>query len=149
MTIYLIHRCNQALDGKPLAQILRSKAKAVDWPQFYVQWQQSYRDFASSYKPEAGAFKTVDEHYHDSLRDLIKQHGVDGLWTEDEIQDINKIWHRLNPWPDSSKGVDTLKFAGISNVDSFERQYVAIAGSLRVWVVAFCGCDICGGVWGL
>ncbi len=58
------------------------------------------------------AFKTVDDHHHDSLRALLDQHGISGLWTDDEVLQISRIWHYLEGWPDSSSGLMALKNQG-------------------------------------
>ena len=45
------------------------------------------------------------------LRDLIallEERGIEGL-TEAEVDHFNRIWHRLDPWPDSAAGLDRLR----------------------------------------
>jgi len=58
-------------------------------------------------------FKTVDQHHYDSLKSLLEYHELTGLWSEDEIGQISRIWHFLVPWPDSAEGLQALKDLGI------------------------------------
>ena len=41
-------------------------------------------------------------------RSLLVQFQIDGL-SEEEIDQINRAWHRLSPWPDSVGGLNRLK----------------------------------------
>ena len=66
-------------------------------------------------------YKTVDEHHLDSLRSILTTRGLvfprtdpstpaslihDGsLWDEAQIRDLSLIWHRLDPWPDTCRGI--------------------------------------------
>ena len=43
-----------------------------------------------------------------SLDRLVAEFGITGL-TEQDLVHINLGWHRLNPWPDSVKGLTRLK----------------------------------------
>jgi len=42
------------------------------------------------------------------LNDLLKPFGLGGL-SEEEIQHLNHVWHRLTPWPDSVPGLNRLR----------------------------------------
>ena len=42
------------------------------------------------------------------LDKLLPEYGLDKL-TEAELDDLNKAWHRLDPWPDSVAGLTRLK----------------------------------------
>ena len=59
------------------------------------------------------AFKTADDHHHNSLKDLLAQHRIDRLWTKDEVREISRIWHKLDPWSDSVDGLQAIKKRGL------------------------------------
>ena len=42
------------------------------------------------------------------LDDLLKSHQVSGL-SEADTQELNRVWHRLNPWPDVASGLARLR----------------------------------------
>ena len=43
-----------------------------------------------------------------ALENTLKEFQITGL-TEEEKDDWNRVWHRLNPWPDSIAGLTRLK----------------------------------------
>ncbi|KAK0515327.1 hypothetical protein JMJ35_002706 [Cladonia borealis] len=96
----------------------------VSWPDFAQEWRQSYYDFTRSQAAALSAptpvdtpppaFKSVDEHHHSSLRILLVKHGLTNLWTADEVHEISLIWHRLDAWPDSSRGLTSLQTIGFT-----------------------------------
>ena len=51
---------------------------------------------------------TVDVIHRRKLDQLLRQFEVSGL-REQEIDHLNRIWHRLHPWPDSVGGLTRLK----------------------------------------
>ena len=96
---------------------VRTKTAEIDWPAFAQEWRSSYYDFTRDqakrkFNDEPLAFKTVDDHHLDSLRALLDQHGISGLWTDDQVIEISRIWHYLEGWPDSSRGLTALKNQG-------------------------------------
>lgn len=65
----------------------------------------------------------MDEHHLESLREILTRRGLifpredstpdhlvhDGsLWDEAQLQGLNLVWHRLNPWADTCKGIREL-----------------------------------------
>jgi len=50
----------------------------------------------------------LDALHRASLEELLEEFGIEGL-TEEEIDHLNKVWHRLDPWPDSVAGLARLK----------------------------------------
>ena len=55
------------------------------------------------------AFKTADDHHLDSLRTLLDQSLISGLWTDEQVVQVSRIWHHLEGWPDSSRGLLALE----------------------------------------
>ena len=60
----------------------------------------------------------MDEMHRKALNRLLEEHGIDNL-TEPEKKNFNRVWHRLDPWPDSIDGLALLKerkiIAALSN----------------------------------
>src|ERR687897_1207437 len=54
------------------------------------------------------AWTNLDALHRNSLKELLEEFGIAGL-TEEEKDYLNKVWHRLDPWPDSVPGVRRLK----------------------------------------
>src|SRR5207253_6726635 len=43
------------------------------------------------------------------LDDVIDEFGLKGKVSDVELADLNRVWHRLKPWPDSVSGLTRLK----------------------------------------
>ena len=95
-----------------LATSVRVRASDMtleDWGSFAQQWRNTYKEFTKSLANDPSLrWKTVDDHHLDSLRDLISNWKLYGLWSDEEIQKLSLIWHRLEPWPDSAPGIRLL-----------------------------------------
>lgn len=104
---------------KSIPSTVRAAASDVSWPAVTQSWRNSYYEFTRTYDPSSaardkGAFKTVDQHHVEALHKILVDHGLDGLWTDEEIQKISMIWHFLDPWPDSSPGLAQLSQAFVT-----------------------------------
>ncbi|ORY01330.1 HAD-like domain-containing protein [Clohesyomyces aquaticus] len=95
-----------------LATSVRMKASSMsleDWGVFAQQWRDSYKKFTASLASDPTlSWKTIDEHHHESLLQLLSQWGFEGLWLDDEVRAMSLVWHRLDPWPDSAAGIKAL-----------------------------------------
>ena len=80
----------------------------VDWPAFADAWRAGYRPAMDRVRSGALPWLTIDALHRRILDDLLKQFGIDGL-TEQEIDYLNRAWHRLTPWPDAVSGLNRLR----------------------------------------
>lgn len=87
---------------------VRAAAATIDWGEFAWQWRRSYYHFTTQYDPASGNFKSVDQHHLEALIKLLRENQLEGLWDEKELQKISMIWHFLDPWPDSARGLGML-----------------------------------------
>ena len=71
-------------------------------------WRQGYGDGMRRINDGADSWVTVDVIHRRKLDQLLRQFEVPGL-KEDEIDHLNRIWHRLSPWPESVEGLARLK----------------------------------------
>src|SRR3712207_7458505 len=46
------------------------------------------------------ALPIFDDLHRASLEELTREFGIEGL-SEDEKDHLNRVWHRLEPWPDA------------------------------------------------
>lgn len=84
---------------------------STDWGAFAAAWRSTYYAFTRGIanSSESGKpYKTVDEHHYDSLKELLQQWKLEGLWNEDEVREMSLVWHRLDPWPDACEGIRRL-----------------------------------------
>ena len=50
----------------------------------------------------------IDDLHRMILDDLVIEYGLEGM-TAKELDDFNRAWHRLSPWPDTVAGLNRLK----------------------------------------
>ena len=50
----------------------------------------------------------LDDLHRASLEELTREFGIVGL-SEEEKDHLNRVWHRLEPWPDAVAGLTLLK----------------------------------------
>jgi 2-haloacid dehalogenase len=53
-------------------------------------------------------WQNIDVLHRSILDELLPKFGISGLH-EDEIDHLNRAWHRLMPWPDSVPGLNRLR----------------------------------------
>lgn len=85
-----------------------SELTARSWADFAQEWRNSYKAFVKSYNPATDAWRDIDTHHRLSLIALLGKWGLDGLYSDDEIEELSKIWHHLDPWADSAAGLKRL-----------------------------------------
>jgi len=80
----------------------------VDWGEFALRWRAGYIPAMGRVRSGDLPYMNIDELHRLLLIDLLREFGIDGLST-DEIDDFNRVWHRLIPWPDAVRGLYRLK----------------------------------------
>jgi len=87
------------------------KAKGVtgvDALEFAVAWRKLYQPSMDEVRSGRRPWTILDELHRESLLKLLERYGIHGL-SETEIDDLNRAWHRLDPWPDVVEGLTRLK----------------------------------------
>lgn len=80
----------------------------VDWARFADRWRAMYQPAMEQVRSGARAWTVLDVLHRESLDTLLEEHGLQGL-DESEREELNRVWHRLDPWPDSVQGLQRLK----------------------------------------
>ena len=93
----------------------------LDWPAFADSWRiDGY--FGGMERVRRGDLppQKVDSLHRRKLDELLATHKVSGL-SDAEIDDFNRVWHRLTPWPDAVDGITRIRekyvVAPLSNGD--------------------------------
>jgi 2-haloacid dehalogenase len=81
---------------------------SLDWEQFLTDWKIGYR--AGMDKVDSGEWPwtTVDTIYRRRLEEVLRAHGVTDI-ESDAIEQLNRVWWRLAPWPDTVPGLTRLR----------------------------------------
>lgn len=82
--------------------------KPEDWARFAQQWRDSYGRFTRSFNPATDEWRDIDTHHRLSLISLLEDWGLQDVYDEAEVEKLSKVWHWLEPWEDSSRGLEML-----------------------------------------
>jgi 2-haloacid dehalogenase len=80
----------------------------ADWEGLAVAWRGRYQPQMEIVRAGQRPYAKLDILHRESLEFLIPQFGLEAL-TEAQRVHVNKVWHRLTPWPDSAPGLSRLK----------------------------------------
>ena len=86
----------------------RAKKIAADWDAFADAWRAGYKPAMARVRSGELPWMNIDQLHRLILDDLLRRFAIEGF-TEDEIDHLNRVWHRLDPWPDSKRGLALLK----------------------------------------
>ena len=95
--------------SRDLAAFAKEKRiSGVDWLEFAVEWRKLYQPSMEEVRSGRRAFTILDVLHRESLDKLVARYGINGL-SEAELDHMNRVWHRLHPWPDVVEGLQSLK----------------------------------------
>jgi len=86
----------------------RAKGLDVDWPRFADAWRGLYQPAMQRVRTGEAPWTKLDDLHRASLDRLLGEFRITGL-SEAEIDDLNRAWHRLDPWPDAVPGLTRLR----------------------------------------
>ena len=82
---------------------------------FYLDWESFADAWRSGYGPAMNRVRTgelpwlkIDQLHRMILDDLLVEYDFPAM-SEVEIDHLNRVWHRLIPWPDTVRGLGRLK----------------------------------------
>lgn len=103
-----------AADTSAIPDAVRDRAARTSWSSFAQEWRGTYYLYVMSVSRDPTTpLKSIDQHNLDSLRKLLTEHDLDGLFDEDEVQRLSRRWHFLDPWPDVPAGIRALNAMGL------------------------------------
>jgi 2-haloacid dehalogenase len=97
--------------GSIIAELTRfgaDKGIAADWAAFADDWRGLYQPAMEEVRSGRRPWTILDVLHRESLDRLIARYGIAGL-SEEETDRLNRVWHRLKPWPDAVEGLTRLK----------------------------------------
>lgn len=88
--------------------MLEPKGFALDWLAFADAWRGEYQGAMDEVRTGRIPFCKLDVLHRRNLELILPRFHVEGL-SEAERHDLNLAWHRLDAWPDVSRGLSRLK----------------------------------------
>jgi 2-haloacid dehalogenase len=86
----------------------REKGFDRDWPAFADAWRRGYGPAMNRVRTGELPWLKIDQLHRLILDDLLVEFEFPAM-TEAEIDHLNRVWHRLIPWPDTVQGLHRLK----------------------------------------
>ncbi|HEV3139990.1 MAG TPA: haloacid dehalogenase type II [Vicinamibacterales bacterium] len=86
----------------------RAKKLNVDWPKFADAWRSGYAPAMNRVRSGELPWTRLDDLHRMVLDTLLADYRITGL-SAAEIDRLNRVWHRLKPWPDAVPGLTRLK----------------------------------------
>lgn len=86
----------------------RAKGLDVDWEAFTDAWRGLYQPALEKVRSGAMPWTRLDDLHRMSLDRLLEDFKIKGL-SAAEVEHLNRVWHRLDPWPDSVPGITRLR----------------------------------------
>ena len=84
------------------------KKFAVDGQRFADTWRKLYQPSMTEVRDGKVPWTVLDDLHRMNLLQVLETFGIDQL-AEEEIEHLNRAWHRLDPWPDAVAGLQRLK----------------------------------------
>jgi len=92
-------------EGEQLGQ---SKGINIDSAAFADAWRAIYRPYMDKVQNGELPWTKLDDLHRMMLAETLKKFSIQTL-SDDEKESLNRVWHRLKPWPDSVPGLQRLK----------------------------------------
>jgi 2-haloacid dehalogenase len=86
----------------------RSHGLQHDWSAMADSWRAGYGPAMDRVRRGELPWTRIDDLHRMILVDLLTEAGITSVADED-IDNLNRAWHRLDPWPDSVRGLTVLK----------------------------------------
>lgn len=86
----------------------KTKGIEADWEQFADDWRYGYEPAMHRVRSGELPWTTIDDLHRMILDKLLTKYGLSTLSEAEKLQ-LNRAWHRLEPWPDVVAGLKSLK----------------------------------------
>ena len=89
-------------------ELARRRKLKLDAAAFADAWRAGYRPAMARVRSGELPWTKIDALHRMILDGMLARFGLQGL-DEAELDHLNRVWHRLEPWPDARKGLAALK----------------------------------------
>jgi 2-haloacid dehalogenase len=97
--------------GRDAAAFLKRHGREdIDPRAFADAWRRRYQPAMEECRSGRRPFTRLDVLHRENLEKVLGDHGIDpAAIAAAELDDLNRAWHRLDPWPDTVAGLTRLK----------------------------------------
>lgn len=96
--------------ARQAAAFAAERGHKLDAEAFADDWRALYQPAMEAIRTGTRDFATLDTLHRENLDQVLRRHGFDPEQLGAEaLEDLNKSWHRLPPWPDSVEGLAAIR----------------------------------------
>jgi 2-haloacid dehalogenase len=95
--------------AREVRALAAEKGLRVNAVKFTRAWRAGYRPAMDKVRSGEAPWAKIDAMHRTILDALLVQFKIADKLTEEEKAHLNRVWHRLKPWPDSVRGLKRLK----------------------------------------
>ena len=90
--------------------LARHGRREIDPLAFADAWRRQYQPAMEEIRAGRRPFTRLDVLHRENLERVLRDHGLDpAAIGEAELDDLNRAWHRLEPWPEAVAGLTRMK----------------------------------------
>lgn len=90
-------------------RINHAKGLKIDWTTWSFEWRELYRNMLDEVISGQRPWIRVERIYRQTLDTLLENKKLSLYFSIAERDELNTIWKRLEPWPDSIEGLSRLR----------------------------------------
>ena len=95
--------------AREMRELAAKKGLRVNAVKFTKAWRAGYRPAMDRVRSGELPWMKIDVLHRMILDELLVQSKIADALNEQEKVDLNRVWHRLKPWPDAPRGLKRLK----------------------------------------
>jgi 2-haloacid dehalogenase len=95
--------------AREVRALAAEKGLRVNAVKFTKAWRAGYKPAMDRVRTGELPWTKIDVLHRMILDELLVKFKIADALTEDEKAHLNRVWHRLKPWPDSARGLKRLK----------------------------------------
>ena len=95
--------------AREVRALAAAKGLRVNAVKFTKAWRAGYRPAMDKVRSGELPWTKIDVLHRMILDGLLTELGIADALTEEEKAHLNRVWHRLKPWPDAVRGLKRLK----------------------------------------
>jgi 2-haloacid dehalogenase len=96
--------------AREVAAFARAHGQELDAEAFADHWRALYQPAMEAIRSGQRSFTTLDTLHRENLDQALSRHGINpDRVARETLEELNKSWHRLPPWPDSVEGLATIR----------------------------------------
>ena len=94
--------------ARDAAAIIGARGFDLDWGAFADRWRALYQPSLERVRSGERPWTRLDDLHRESLLQVLNEFGL-GQLPADAIEELNRSWHRLDPWPEVVEALGRLK----------------------------------------